>query len=97
MHLDGFTIEIYYDARPYERETLLACEMWLPRGSTQSPKASSNKIRVDPLGPILRPVVTHNLHTWKSLEYEINYIRSATNPLLFNIMFIGPRISLKVE
>ena len=25
MHVVGFTIEIYYDARPYERQTLKSC------------------------------------------------------------------------
>ena len=25
MHLVGFIIEIYYDARPYERQTLFFC------------------------------------------------------------------------
>jgi len=25
MHLFGFTIEIYYDARPYERQNVVLC------------------------------------------------------------------------
>jgi len=44
MHLVGFTIEIYYDARPNERQSYVVCYNYLRKRERKSVSASFSAV-----------------------------------------------------